>query len=191
MSFKAKKPFDWSPEAIEMLRHLWCELGCSISQIAFDLSNRFGVKTTRNAVIGKIHRIGLVKAEAIARRKPVRMKKAKPSTIPVVKDSLATELSGNSGKLDIVPVLRAPEPAIDIHFDGSSLIGLLNLRETTCRWPVGDPREKGFGFCGADAPIGSPYCQHHHKIAYVPQQNAKPRKSGDHHGMRFIQMASL
>ena len=38
----------------------------------------------------------------------------------------------------------------------------------TCKWPVGDPTQDDFYFCGCDAPENSPYCSYHAKLAYQP-----------------------
>lgn len=45
--------------------------------------------------------------------------------------------------------------------DVAHLFGVENLNEHTCKWPVGDPLEPGFGFCGQHSEPGKPYCAEH------------------------------
>lgn len=44
-------------------------------------------------------------------------------------------------------------------------LSLLDLKKGQCRWPLGDGP---FTFCGCDVQEGSPYCETHHAVAYVP-----------------------
>jgi len=46
----------------------------------------------------------------------------------------------------------------------------LTLTHSTCRWPIGDPTEKEFHFCGGSSEVGEPYCEHHSKVAFQPSQ---------------------
>ena len=48
------------------------------------------------------------------------------------------------------------------------MLPLRQLRDDQCRWPIGDPKEAGFGFCGCQKAAGIPYCGHHAAIAYNP-----------------------
>jgi hypothetical protein len=49
------------------------------------------------------------------------------------------------------------------------------LEANDCRWPIGDPRDADFHFCGAQQMAGRPYCSHHWQISYVPN---RPRQYG-------------
>lgn len=172
--------FKWTDESVAELKILWCDKGASASVVAQMLSQKFGGYVTRNSVIGKVNRLGLSHPEckiAVA----ALQKKAKP----VVKKSLTTQLPK-------IPVFLPVEPEPVNEPDDSRRIGLLDLRETTCRFPIGDPRQEGFGYCGEPSPFGgSPYCEFHHRIAYVPRQPATARKkNGDHHGMRVVQLVA-
>ncbi len=75
----------------------------------------------------------------------------------------------------------APAPAIKRRRTAFSFdppqpgVAFLDLRPGDCRWPIGDPRDGDFGFCGAPAQPGSSYCLHCHKLAYLPP---RPRRSG-------------
>lgn len=60
-------------------------------------------------------------------------------------------------------------------------ISLMDLKLTSCRWPMGDPKDDDFHFCGADTVTGKPYCSEHCKIAYtslkeLTLQNAKAKR---------------
>jgi len=62
-----------------------------------------------------------------------------------------------------------------------TMVGLLDLKMNSCRWPIGDPKEPGFHFCGAQVSTGKPYCPEHCKVAYtslkeLTLQNAKAKK---------------
>lgn len=160
--------FRWTDEAVDELKRLWCKEGASASVAAQLLSQTFGGYVTRNSVIGKANRLGLTHPEgkiASARRR----KKASQ----VVKKSLTSQ----PPKIpSCIPV--EPEPINEP--DDSSRISILDLRETTCRFPIGDPRKEGFGYCGAHSPMGgSPYCAFHHSIVYEPRQGPAVRRNGD------------
>jgi GcrA cell cycle regulator len=49
----------------------------------------------------------------------------------------------------------------------------MELREGTCRWPLGDPTTPEFRYCGGGAVLGLPYCAHHAQIAYLPAAERK------------------
>jgi GcrA cell cycle regulator len=55
----------------------------------------------------------------------------------------------------------------------SNRVKLLDLRETHCRFPSGDPSEEDFGFCGEFADYGAPYCSFHQAIAYRPSDQSR------------------
>jgi hypothetical protein len=72
--------------------------------------------------------------------------------------------------------------------------GLLDLTEATCRWPVGDPGEEGFAFCGAAPFKRYPYCVAHCLIAYRPESRAdgagKPRRAAAPSPARGLERAA-
>ena len=55
-------------------------------------------------------------------------------------------------------------------------VTLDNLRQDMCAWPIGDPKEPDFHFCGEKATKGKPYCEKHCKIAYVPDDKDKKKE---------------
>lgn len=158
----------WTDERVDLLRKLWLE-GLSASQIAAELSH--GI--TRNAVIGKVHRLGLsgrVKAPATAqprqrvRPQPMRTQPQRPSA----------PLSRGNVALAYKPVeAPAPRPVEDVVIPMSEMVTIMDLREGMCRWPVGDPTTSEFRFCGSKSPAAGPYCVHHARIAYQPAQDRR------------------
>ena len=50
----------------------------------------------------------------------------------------------------------------------TKLVTILELRDSMCKWPIGDPAKPDFGFCGGRAMSGLPYCGHHCRMAYQP-----------------------
>lgn len=155
----------WTDERVERLKKLWND-GLSASQIAADLGG-----VTRNAVIGKVHRLGLSGRAKSPTRAPTRTKKAASSggfnarPARVGRGQLNGEKArGLSSQLNgsAMPArqdLPAPEPL---------KLDLTDLTETTCKWPIGDPAEEDFFFCGHGCKEGSPYCEFHASIAYQP-----------------------
>jgi GcrA cell cycle regulator len=171
----------WTDERVELLRKLWLD-GLSASRIAAELAG--GV--TRNAVIGKVHRLGLsgrVKAQTSTQtmrrlNKPaVSSARAAVSAAP---RAAALQVRGNVA-LAIHEV--APAPLVQRSFDDNVVsmtenVTIMELRESMCRWPVGDPSSPDFRYCGGKAPIGEgPYCKHHSRMAYQPSQDRRHRKS--------------
>ena len=169
----------WTDERVELLRKLWIE-GLSASRIAAELAG--GV--TRNAVIGKVHRLGLsgrVKAiagDASGRARPNAAKPDPTARPPVAQGVAAAMLPDNAVALHVGPL-----PLPQIRRAGDAMIPLtgnvtiMDLRESMCRWPVGDPSSTEFRYCGSKAPIGGgPYCAHHSRMAYQPVQDRNRRK---------------
>ncbi len=157
----------WTDERVELLRKLWLD-GLSASQIANALSN--GI--TRNAVIGKVHRLGLsgrVKTSAPTAPRP-RVKPLRPSTPrPSVRGN--TALAIKSFPLEAQEPQRFEEVVIPI----SERVTIMELKEAMCRWPLGDPTTAEFRFCGAKKPTeaAGPYCAYHSRIAYQPVQERR------------------
>jgi len=162
----------WSDERVEQLKKLW-ESGLSASQIAAELGN-----VTRNAVIGKVHRLGLSgRAKSPASAAP-RQRKARPAQHMM---RVARPISrGNTALAQAFEVELEPDPiAYDNVVPMSQRLSLLELNEATCHWPVGDPASPDFFFCGGKALTGLPYCAHHSRVAYQPaadrrRQTTKP-----------------
>lgn len=178
--------FCWSDESIAELKRLWCDQGVSASIAAQLLSEKFGGYLTRNSIIGKANRLGIKQPE-----KNIYIEDRKKKEKSVVKQSLTTQPAKIVvKKIDAPPSLPVEHVPVDTP-DVAKRIGLLDLRETTCRFPIGDPRHEGFGYCGAESSVGKPYCAYHSRIAYEKPTIGKfKKKNGDHHGMRVIQFVA-
>ncbi len=185
----------WTDERVELLKKMWGE-GQSASQIAKELGG-----VTRNAVIGKVHRLGLSnrattttaapKAEAKAKPAPKPEPKATPKAAPSVKADEPTERPSNVTPLrrQIVPAGQPlpPQPsANEISPEALARVSeiekkakkltLLELTEKTCKWPVGDPATDDFWFCGLPSQSGKPYCEAHVGVAFQPMNSRRDRR---------------
>jgi GcrA cell cycle regulator len=164
----------WTDERVDLLKRLWSE-GLSASQIAGELGG-----VTRNAVIGKVHRLGLSGRAKAPSQQAARPKK--PAGTPAPRPSHAPRPSlqhhhhtvGNTVlKTEIVHVARPQQqvqPKI-YALTESPLVenaSIMQLTEQTCKWPVGDPGQDGFHFCARRSTVGVPYCGYHSRIAYQP-----------------------
>ncbi len=163
----------WTDERVERLRKLWSD-GLSASQVAAEL----GPGITRNAVIGKIHRLGLAeraKTAAAPRPRAVKAPRTQTTVIASAPRSAAHAVHGNVALAfapQAVVVARAMPEEVVIPM--SERVTLMELRESMCRWPMGDPTSPEFRFCGAKSPIGGgPYCSHHARVAYQPAQDRR------------------
>ncbi|MFD1695145.1 GcrA family cell cycle regulator [Roseibium aestuarii] len=164
----------WTNERVELLKKLWTE-GHSASQIAAELGG-----VTRNAVIGKVHRLGLSgraktaapvaktrrpRAAAPAASSGQPAATARPASAGQPRVSGATALKADASP---APMARpAVEPMAEL-VPISERATILTLNERTCKWPVGDPSSEDFYFCGRHSDPGVPYCAHHCKVAYQP-----------------------
>ncbi|MBI1201454.1 MAG: GcrA cell cycle regulator [Rhodopseudomonas sp.] len=155
----------WTDERVTILKQLWSD-GLSASQIAAELGY-----IKRNAVIGKVHRLGLsrrAKSPSSAAPRPRKQRSAgQPMRVQ------RPQLGGNTGlaydyEFETDPV-EAPE--IIIPFAQRKL--LTQLTSNSCRWPVGDPSGPDFFFCGGDAAEGRSYCSFHCCLAYQPPSDRR------------------
>lgn len=160
----------WTDERVELLRKLWSE-GLSASRVAAAL----GPDITRNAVIGKIHRLGLAERAKTATQPRPRAQRAQQQQRPAVPQSPRGVVIGNVALALAPQTIIAPraEPR-DVVIPISERVTIMDLRESMCRWPMGDPTTPEFRFCGAKSPIGQgPYCANHAQIAYQPAQERR------------------
>ena len=190
----------WTDDRIELLRKLWQE-GLSASTIAREM----GGAITRNAVIGKVHRMGLAGRAKSPMQVPTRSK-AKPIAGSSIGGGSAvsakSNASLNSGRTSagasmgarpsapmvsgnnalamaltpmIVPVAEPRyQPAEEVVIPISERVTLMELKETMCRWPLGDPTQQDFRFCGLKSSGGlGPYCGYHAGVAYQPAQDRR------------------
>ncbi len=159
----------WTDERVEQLKKMWLD-GLSASQIA----NELGDGISRNAVIGKVHRLGLsgrVKSPTPARPRAKSHGEgdAIAPAAPVVHGNLAVAVEARPAPAP------APRPAAaDVVVPISERVGIMDLRESMCRWPLGDPASPDFRYCGAKMQVGvGPYCTYHARIAYQPAMDRR------------------
>jgi GcrA cell cycle regulator len=157
----------WTDERVELLKKLWSD-GLSASQIAAEIGG-----VTRNAVIGKVHRLGL---SGRSKPKPPGPQRAKTTRAP----SVPTPITPAPRPAPVLPPVLQPADAEsqgtaldEVAVPTSERVTIMELRESMCRWPMGDPTKAEFRFCGARAVTGLPYCSHHARIAYQPVTDRK------------------
>jgi GcrA cell cycle regulator len=149
----------WTDERVELLKKLWQE-GLSASQIAGQLGG-----VTRNAVIGKVHRLGLsgrAKTPSSASPRPRKPRAAngyRPR--PQYRGNAALLLDYEvEGELDLDPLANVVPMG--------PRVSILELTDATCRWPMGDPGTAEFCYCGSQTKTSLPYCPYHARVAYQP-----------------------
>jgi GcrA cell cycle regulator len=168
---------EWTEDIIVRLRGLWTE-GHSTAEIG----RRLGV--SKNAVVGKAHRLDLparpspIRRDGVggaAMRRPAARRVAGPTLPPLssgnvqqamTQQPLASQLASRqeSGPVASVrtvpPVVAAPAPRMQA-------VPRPYARTLTCCWPIGEPGTKSFHFCDDEAASGKPYCATHAALAYV------------------------
>ena len=177
----------WTDERVEQLRKLWLD-GKSASQIAAELAN--GI--TRNAVIGKVHRLGLSgRVKTPGQQAPRPRPAAKPQTSAQSHGSGHSQRATTSSpamtrqaqpmtrgatalayapRAEVETILR---PTEEVVIPMSERVTIMELKESMCRWPLGDPATPEFRYCGSKSPIGDTYCAHHARVAYQPSQDRR------------------
>ena len=165
----------WTDDRVATLRKLWAE-GLSASQIAKQLGG-----VTRNAVIGKVHRLGLAGRATPSRpaKRPVRASRPR-----VIGPSAPRLRPAQSMPTVVIPDL---EP---LKFEDGKTASVLTLNESMCKFPIGDPNDADFAFCGRGAVCG-PYCQDHARLAYQPSQAKKRRSSEPDELRRMLRLAAM
>ena len=158
----------WTDERVETLRKLWLD-GLSASQIAKQLGG-----VTRNAVIGKVHRLGLSGRAAPSQPARPVFKAPRPAR-PVMSAPQPHRRPAEAPAPAVEPAPPpAPRPAPLIEQPGTATV--LTLGAHMCKWPIGDPARDGFSFCGRRSSDEGPYCVEHARLAYQPAPAKK--KSG-------------
>lgn len=147
----------WTEDRVGALKKLWLE-GQSASQIAKQL----GGGVTRNAVIGKVHRLGL--SGRAAPSQPTRTTFRAPRPRPA-QPSAPRRIEAAQPRT--APAAPTPPPAPTPELPGTATV--LTLGAHMCKWPIGDPTSADFSFCGRRAGEGATYCVEHAKLAYQPQ----------------------
>jgi GcrA cell cycle regulator len=171
----------WTDDRVTVLKKLWAE-GHSASQIAKQLGG-----VTRNAVIGKVHRLGLSGRATPSRpvKRPPRLARPKPRVMPdgsVKTPTPAVQEQRPSIKPAEQFAMVAALPPME-QSDGEPA-SILTIRDSMCKWPIGDPADPKFAFCGRKSE-GSPYCTEHAKLAFQPARK-RVRKQSQYDYVRKI-----
>jgi GcrA cell cycle regulator len=157
----------WTEERVALLKKLWQD-GLSASQIAGELGS-----VTRNAVIGKVHRLGMS-----GRGQPTstikRQRRAAAPTSSMRRLRSTTSIGGLALQAEY-EVVEQPHyrQRRDVVVPIAKRLSIEKLTERTCKWPIGDPGHDDFHFCGHDSIDGVPYCEYHAGVAY---QTPEPRR---------------
>ncbi len=140
----------WTDERILTLSRLWKE-GRSATEISVEM----GIGT-RNAVIGKLSRLGLMKGDRI-RRNPIQRAPKAPRI--------------STARIKVKPPLAEPDGYVPgvIPPAANPIYSLFDLQESHCRFPHGEPEQPGFHYCGGKRVDGRPYCGSHLRVAYRPK----------------------
>jgi GcrA cell cycle regulator len=192
----------WTDERVEFLKTMWSE-GKSASQIAKELGG-----VTRNAVIGKVHRLGLSNRVGGADRPEDELEVGAFAEAPApepVPEPQAEQPQATATAAGARPAVREPAaPAVRAKPAGQPMppqppgseispealanlaevakkarrLTLMQLSERTCKWPVGDPATDDFWFCGLQTVPGKPYCETHVAVAFQPMSTRRDRRAG-------------
>lgn len=208
----AAVPESWTDQRVAQLKKLW-QQGKSASEIAETLGG-----VTRNAVIGKAHRLGLsgrpspIKTATIVKKPVAPAKAPAKSAAPVKKPTapapktpakpaapapkvaakpLAPAAKAASGQTAKAAPSAAPfktppfnQPltpevmARPLMVHDGKVISILELTEKTCRWPIGDPKDPAFGYCGLTVHPNFPYCPGHVVMAFQSSSRKDNKRGG-------------
>lgn len=174
----------WTDDRVSLLKKLWTD-GLSASQIAKQLGG-----VTRNAVIGKVHRLGLAGRAApsrpvkrvavpVVRLRPVLV--ASQPTEAVEPTPAAISIAAKAVPIaELVAATITPKAAKPrAKPRGGEIIGVLQLGPNMCKWPIGDPGDTDFGFCGSHCGSSAVYCEEHAAIAFQPAMSRRPGVTRD------------
>ena len=173
----------WTKERVDLLTALWRD-GVSCTQIAKQMGH-----ITRNAVIGKAHRLGLDGREQPSRPgapgasraqrqigpkapSPPRQAPSSPRHIGPRDRPISTAGQAHSPGM-LAGDIKPPTPIVERFTEGPGRATVLTLGAHMCKWPIGDPQAAGFTHCGARQEARGPYCAEHTARAYAPPSAKK------------------
>lgn len=168
----------WTEERVTELKKLWAE-GHSASQIAKQLGG-----VTRNAVIGKVHRLGLSGRATPSRpvKRPPRLARPKPQVsqpaAATAKPATSSPTSKPTKDPMLAPLSARMAPAAYVkpkRLGNGDMVTVMTVSDSMCKWPIGDPADPDFGFCGHSTDGDSPYCTEHAKLAFQPSKKKRER----------------
>ena len=144
----------WTDEMVESLRQMWVE-GLTATEIA----KKLGV--SKNSIVGKVHRLCLTARPSPIKKKDeeINEQEAKNTPQPVEQPTVVVKATPKAKSV------AEPKEVSPKDVDGKTR--LVDLDSHTCRWPIGDPRDEDFCFCGKKVRAGQTYCDEHSTMAYV------------------------
>lgn len=180
----------WTDQMVEDLKVMWKQ-GLTTAEIG----KRLGV--SKNSIVGKVHRLGLS-----GRPSPIKKKEDKATTpAPDVKKTPIEKVTKTETPKPVKEVVKEPlkvTPKKEVEVEepvavkplekeefkisecqksdfnkNAKTVSLTELDNHTCRWPIGDPKDENFHFCGRKVRIGQTYCDEHSLIAYVKTGKTK------------------
>jgi len=175
----------WDEETIRLLRDLWTQ-GHSTAEIG----RRLGV--SKNAIVGKAHRLDLdarpspIRRDAVkpAQERPVLYPRPAGPTLPPLASSHVLATVGPAAQPNVQPlrmpvalaprpVMAAPAPPPPPRQAAPSVPIQTRRSAPSCCWPIGEPGTKTFRFCDDASVPGKPYCDEHARLAYVKIRDRK------------------
>ena len=140
----------WTDEQVEELKRLW-EKGLTTGEIGKALG------VSKNAVVGKAHRLGLNGRPSPIRRGDEETEETVSEPVEKKKETKTAASKKSAAK----------------EKEKQKLFTVNDLTSTSCRWPIGDPKDEDFHFCGKEALPDKPYCAEHAAIAYVSAKSLR------------------
>lgn len=146
----------WTDEMVESLKQMW-KKGLTTNEIAKNLG------VSKNSIVGKVHRLNLT-----ARPSPIKKKEENVVVAETQTDTLEATTENNLQAAEINTFKEPIKSTVVEHKKtNGSYIKLTELDNHTCRWPIGDPKDDNFCFCGKKVRSGQTYCEEHAALAYV------------------------
>ena len=152
----------WTEKMVEDLKIMWKQ-GLTTGEIG----KRLGV--SKNSIVGKVHRLQLDARPSPIKKKDEEQENAAEECAQT--DNVTEKKTEpREEKPAAAPQPVAEKPAV-VRKNIAGDVKLTDLDNHTCRWPIGDPKDENFHFCGRKVRIGQTYCEEHAALAYV-----KPNK---------------
>lgn len=143
----------WTDEMVEDLKKMW-KKGLTTNEIAKNLG------VSKNSIVGKVHRLNLT-----ARPSPIKKKEENVVAPEVALEPAKTE--NIASKPAVTATINAENIRKNSISTNASCLKLTELDNHSCRWPIGDPKDDNFCFCGKKVKSGQTYCEEHSALAYV------------------------
>lgn len=158
----------WTDDMINDLKKMW-KKGLTTNEIAKELG------VSKNSIVGKVHRLNLISRPSPIKKKDEKPKKTTSTCKKTIDKAPKQEPEAKSevavSKVQKTPVTKTPVQtevkSSEPKFHKNTCIQLSDLDSHTCRWPIGDPKDDNFCFCGRHVKAGQTYCEEHSALAYV------------------------